>query len=264
MSHDCATASRPRACSGCGRHREPGVLGQQPHDRRDVAAHERRRRTAGPRRGRPRRPAPAASTAGCAPAAARPPRRAPAGGRSPPTRWTRGERLPASRAEKPSTSRRISAARCRGGRCWSAATNASSIASRCSYSASGAARPRRRRAGRRGRAPARRPAGGPGSGGSTRGGPAGGHVERDVRGDAVEPRARRGPALEPRQPAPRPQQRLLHRVLCVVQRPEHAVAVRQQLAVERLHEPAEGVLVAGAGGVDQSLLRQAHPRCSST
>ena len=37
-----------------------------------------------------------------------------------------------SRAEKPRTSRRISTARCRAGRCWSAAMKASSIASRCS------------------------------------------------------------------------------------------------------------------------------------
>ena len=37
-----------------------------------------------------------------------------------------------SRAEKPSTSRRISTARCRGGSCWSAATKASSTLSRCS------------------------------------------------------------------------------------------------------------------------------------
>ena len=37
-----------------------------------------------------------------------------------------------SLAEKPSTSRRISAARWRGGRCWSAATKASSTPSRCS------------------------------------------------------------------------------------------------------------------------------------
>ena len=37
-----------------------------------------------------------------------------------------------SRAEKPSTSRRTRTARCRAGRCWSAATKASSTDSRCS------------------------------------------------------------------------------------------------------------------------------------
>lgn len=43
-----------------------------------------------------------------------------------------------SRAEKPRTSRNTSAARCKPGRYCSAATNASSTASRASYLASGA------------------------------------------------------------------------------------------------------------------------------
>ena len=51
-----------------------------------------------------------------------------------------------------------------------------------------------------------------------------------------------------REPAPGAQERVLQRVLGVVERAEHAVAVRVQLAAVRLDERSEGALVARAGG----------------
>ena len=71
-----------------------------------------------------------------------------------------------------------------------------------------------------------------------------------VGGDRVQPGAQRAAALEPPQPAPGAQPRLLLRVLGVVHRAEHAVAVRVQLASQRLDEPRERALVAGARGVE--------------
>ena len=65
----------------------------------------------------------------------------------------------------------------------------------------------------------------------------------------VEPGAQRAAALEATEPAPDPQQRLLQRVLGVVQRAEHPVAVGVQLAAVGLDQPLEGAFVAGAGGV---------------
>ena len=55
-----------------------------------------------------------------------------------------------------------------------------------------------------------------------------------------------------RQPAPGAQQRLLQRVLGVVDRAEHPVAVRVQLPAVGLDEPREGGLVAAAGRVRSS------------
>ena len=72
--------------------------------------------------------------------------------------------------------------------------------------------------------------------------------------DRVEPRAQRAAALEPRQPAPRAEQRLLQRVLGVLDRAEHPVAVGVQLGAVRRDEPLEGGLVAAARGVEQGHL----------
>ena len=55
------------------------------------------------------------------------------------------------------------------------------------------------------------------------------HVEADVRHDAVKPRAQRRAALEAVVSPPRAQHRLLHGVLGLERRPEHAVGVRGQL-----------------------------------
>ena len=75
-------------------------------------------------------------------------------------------------------------------------------------------------------------------------GPAPDHVEADVRRDPVQPRTERAP---PRTvaAAPRPQERLLHGVLRLVERGEHPVAVDVQLAPVALGELGEGGLVLG-------------------
>src|SRR5438094_841629 len=54
-----------------------------------------------------------------------------------------------------------------------------------------------------------------------------------VGGDAVEPGAQGGAALVAGEGTPGAQVRLLHEVFGLVEGPEHAVAVRQQLAPER-------------------------------
>ena len=73
-------------------------------------------------------------------------------------------------------------------------------------------------------------------------------VEADVGRDPVQPRAHRAPAGEPAEPAPRAQERLLKRVLGVVERPEHPVAVRVELPAVGVHDRAVRVLVPRAGG----------------
>ena len=54
-------------------------------------------------------------------------------------------------------------------------------------------------------------------------------VDAHVRGDAVQPRTQRGTALEALEATPGTEQGLLHRVLCLERRAEHAVAVAGQL-----------------------------------
>ena len=61
-------------------------------------------------------------------------------------------------------------------------------------------------------------------------------IEGGVGGDSVEPRAKRASPLELRQAAPRPQERLLERVLRVVDGAQHPVAVRVELAAMGLDE----------------------------
>ena len=163
-----------------------------------------------------------------------------AGARCSPTRRSsRGApppRSPATAAPR----RGCSTARCRGGRCWSAATNARRIVSRATAtsagspsswttSASGAGSihvtsgsvlqvPTRSA---RARAEVHRPRAplAPRE-----------HVEADVRRDPVEPRAERRAALEPVEALPGAEERLLHRVLGLEDRAEHPVAVARQLA----------------------------------
>ena len=138
-----------------------------------------------------------------------------------------------------STSRRISTARCRGGRCCSAATNARRIVSRAAASSAGSPSAGSTRAsgmgwtqvfsGRartqdrlgRGRRPeVHRP--GPALAAAE-------HVEAHVGGDAVQPRPQRRAALEAVDALPGPHHRLLHGVLGLEARAEHPVAVAGQL-----------------------------------
>jgi hypothetical protein len=76
----------------------------------------------------------------------------------------------------------------------------------------------------------------------------------DVRRDPVEPGAEAASALEARKMAPRPQQGLLERVLCVVDRPEHPVAVHVQLPPVLVGEVAKSRLVTRAGCCDERRL----------
>ena len=86
-------------------------------------------------------------------------------------------------------------------------------------------------------------------------------VERRVGGDAVQPGPEPGAALEAVAAAPRAQEGLLHEVLGLLERAEHAVAVHVQLAAVALHEGGEGGLVAGLGGGDERIgLGVAHRR----
>ena len=162
-----------------------------------------------------------------------------------------------------STSQRSSTARCRGGRCWRAATNASRTDSRATATSAGIAlgqdepvghrldprhlRPRaqvlddrlpRRPEIHRARPPlaARE------------------HVEADVRRDAVEPRPERGAPLEAVDRLPGADERLLHRVLGLERRGEHAVAVGDQLPPHEL----ELALELGGTGDGGSALHRGH------
>ena len=85
-------------------------------------------------------------------------------------------------------------------------------------------------------------------------------LQAGVGGDRVEPRPQRAPPLEPGQPPPRSQQRLLQGVLGIRRRRQHAIAVRVQLGAVRADQPGIGVLVAAACGLQQLQLgaREAH------
>ena len=165
-------------------------------------------------------------------------------------------------AWNPRTSRKTSTASWRGGRTCSAVTNASEIDSACSYRASGPSgasiTPSRRASGNGssqtislepgrlgrfilgdvpllGRASA---------GGTTR-------VETPVGGDPVEPRADRGPSLERLEALPGGQQRVLERVLGVLEGSEHPVAVHLELSTVRLGQLSERLAVPGSRPGDQ-------------
>ena len=71
-------------------------------------------------------------------------------------------------------------------------------------------------------------------------------VDAGVGRDPVEPAAKRASPFEARQPPPGTQHRVLQGVLGVVERAEHAVAVRVKLGAMRLDEAAIGRLVAAA------------------
>ena len=85
-------------------------------------------------------------------------------------------------------------------------------------------------------------------------------LEAGVRGDPVQPGTHRTASLEPRQPPPGADERLLQGVLGVVHRAKHAVAVRVQLAAVRRDEPVERALVVAAGGFEQVGFNTVHPR----
>ena len=77
------------------------------------------------------------------------------------------------------------------------------------------------------------------------------HVQADVGGDLVEPRAQVGSVLEARQSSPGAEQRVLERVFGVVDRAEHPVRVRVQLVPVRLDEAPKCVGVTVDRRVEQ-------------
>src|SRR6266545_4573682 len=87
-------------------------------------------------------------------------------------------------------------------------------------------------------------------------------LQAGVGGDLVEPGPQRAAALEPGQPPPGTQQRLLERVLGIRDRAEHSVAVGVKLSVVGTYEPAEGILVTLPGGLEQLALIGGQP-CGS-
>src|ERR671923_1385136 len=75
------------------------------------------------------------------------------------------------------------------------------------------------------------------------------HPQADVRRDPVEPRRELGARLEPTDPPPGAQHRLLERIVGVVDGAEHPVAVRVQPAAQRRRQLHERLLVPrGRGG----------------
>jgi len=87
-----------------------------------------------------------------------------------------------------------------------------------------------------------------------RGGPPAGRaqgVEAPVGGDLVQPGADRGASLEPAEPLPGGQQRVLDSVLGVLERSEHSVAVDLQLPAVMLGQFLEGLAVPGLRPRDQ-------------
>ena len=73
------------------------------------------------------------------------------------------------------------------------------------------------------------------------------HVQADVGGDAVQPGAHRGTALEPVERPPGPHHGLLHGVVRVMSRAQHSVAVAGQFRPVHLQ-----VIANSAGGCDGS------------
>jgi hypothetical protein len=82
-------------------------------------------------------------------------------------------------------------------------------------------------------------------------GPPAEQVEAGIGGDLVEPRAKQPSTREPRQAAPSAEQSLLQRVVGVIDRSEHPVAVRAKLGAVRLHETSVGDLVAATSCLEQ-------------
>ena len=245
-------SSRPLQPQVERRHRLRRVLVDQRGQRVDVVGLERldvARRAA---RGRPRRAAPSASPALASLASSVARARCSA-------LLTEATLVSSSSATsvafQRSTSQRISTARWRGGRCCSAATNASRIVSRATATSAGSPssddeavgdRLDPGHLGRHVQVPSIGSRAGPEIHRPRAALAAVEHVEADVRRDPVQPRAQGRAALEAVERAPGADQRLLHRVLGLERRAEHAVAVGGQLAAMLLEL---GLELAGRGPI---------------
>src|SRR4029453_13457486 len=83
-------------------------------------------------------------------------------------------------------------------------------------------------------------------------------VQAGVGGDSVEPPAKRASTVEIGQPPPGPKERVLKRVLGVLRRAEHAIAVREQRPSVDFDEVPKRVLVAVMGRFDELTLLYVH------
>src|SRR5205823_3230629 len=87
-------------------------------------------------------------------------------------------------------------------------------------------------------------------------------VEASVRRNAIQPGTQRRASLEPAEPLPRREQRVLQRVLRVVNRTEHPVAVRVELLTVRVGQFAERLAIARPRPLDELCRHVATlPRC---
>ena len=236
--------SSPSNSIGYGRHRDPQVLRRDRDGEGRVAALVRvdEAREQGAFRRRSVRPPTSPSVApGGAPASSP----APAGGRCSRPATLVSSAVAVSLAGQPSTSRAMSAARCRGGRTWSAARNASSIVSRSTTTASGSSSVGAISSSSRSGYGVSHgtSANDPHRGQPARAAPQA--VEADVRRDPVEPGPNERAAVERLARPPRPQERLLDGVLGLVERGEHPVAVDVELAPVSLGEGRECGLPTG-------------------
>src|SRR5262249_47923956 len=78
------------------------------------------------------------------------------------------------------------------------------------------------------------------------------HVQAAVGGDAVQPGAERGSFFEAAQAAPGRDERLLHDVLGILERPEKPVAVHMELSSVGLDQLPKHGLVAGSRTAERS------------
>src|SRR5437763_1863079 len=69
------------------------------------------------------------------------------------------------------------------------------------------------------------------------------HRQAHVGGDAIEPGAERGARLEALELSPGPEERLLERVVGIVERAEHPVAMDVELALERPRQLPERAFI---------------------
>jgi hypothetical protein len=79
-------------------------------------------------------------------------------------------------------------------------------------------------------------------------------IPADVRGDRVQPGADRALSVEPGQPAPSAQECVLKRVVGIVDRAQHPVAVGMQHCAMSLDDVPERALVAPLCGLEQLVL----------
>jgi len=80
-------------------------------------------------------------------------------------------------------------------------------------------------------------------------------VQASVRGDAVEPGAKRNASFEPPDATPGAKERLLNQILGVVEGAEHAIAVQLQLPAVRCGETLKCIAITVPGECQERRIR---------